>query len=76
MKQTLLIFQLLCSGKLWVISPVEQGGQLFNQKEYQQAQQIFQQQSEQASAYAIYWLAITQYKIGQHIDAGNTSINK
>ncbi|NIY85408.1 tetratricopeptide repeat protein [Vibrio hepatarius] len=72
MKQTLFIFLLLCSGKLWAISPVEQGIRLFNQQEYQQAQQIFQQQSEQGSAYATYWLGVTQYKNRQQFEAGKT----
>ncbi|MCZ4293981.1 sel1 repeat family protein [Vibrio sinaloensis] len=72
MKQTLFIFLLLCSGKLWAISPVEQGIRLFNQKEYQQAQQIFQQQSEQGSAYATYWLGVTQYNNRQQFEAGQT----
>ncbi|MCZ4293982.1 sel1 repeat family protein [Vibrio sinaloensis] len=72
MKQTLFIFLLLCSGKLWAIESVEQGIRLFNQKEYQQAQQIFQQQSEQGSAYATYWLGVTQYKNRQQFEAGRT----
>ncbi|MEX0336524.1 sel1 repeat family protein [Vibrio tubiashii] len=72
MKQTLFTFLLLCSGKLWAMTPVEQGIRLFNQKEYQQAQQIFQQQSEQGSAYATYWLGVTQYKNRQQFEAGKS----
>ncbi|NIY85409.1 sel1 repeat family protein [Vibrio hepatarius] len=72
MKQTLFIFLLLCSGKLWAISPVEQGIRLFNQQEYQQAQQVLQQQSDQGSAYATFWLAMTQYKNRQQFEAGET----
>ncbi|EGA65229.1 sel1 repeat family protein [Vibrio brasiliensis] len=72
MKQTLFVFLLLCSGKLWATSPIEQGIRLFNQKEYQQAEQILRQQSDRGSAQATFWLAITQYKNGQHFDAGNT----
>ncbi|MGY5538122.1 sel1 repeat family protein [Vibrio brasiliensis] len=72
MKQTLFIFLLLCSGKLWAISPVEQGIRLFNQKQYPQAEQIFQQQSDQGSAYATYWLGVTQYKNRQQFEAGQT----
>ncbi|MGD8118486.1 tetratricopeptide repeat protein [Vibrio sp. TRT 29B02] len=72
MKKTLFIFLLLCSGKLWAISPIEQGIRLFNQKQYPQAEQIFQQQSDQGSAYATYWLGVTQYKNRQQFEAGQT----
>ncbi|MGD8123142.1 sel1 repeat family protein [Vibrio sp. TRT 2004] len=72
MKQTLFIFLLLCSGKLWAMTPVEQGIRLFNQKQYPQAEQIFQQQSDQGSAYATYWLGVTQYKNRQQFEAGQT----
>ncbi|WP_346763720.1 hypothetical protein [Vibrio sp. Hep-1b-8] len=70
MKKTLFIFLLLCSGKLWAMTPVEQGIRLFNQKQYPQAEQIFQQQSDQGSAYATYWLGVTQYKNRQQFEAG------
>lgn len=72
MKSIWLLALALTTNVSWATSPVEQGIRLFNQKEYQQAKQIFQQQSEQGNAYATYWLAITQYKNGQHFDAGNT----
>ncbi|MEF1286083.1 sel1 repeat family protein [Vibrio sp. M250220] len=57
---------------MWAITPVEQGIRLFNQKQYPQAEQIFQQQSDQGSAYATFWLAMAQYKNRQQFEAGQT----
>ncbi|WP_234911169.1 hypothetical protein [Vibrio anguillarum] len=43
---------MLLHSAVWANAPIEQGIRLFNQKEYQQAQQIFQQQSDAGSVYA------------------------
>ncbi len=63
---------MLLHSAVWAMESVEQGIRLFNQKEYQQAQQIFQQQSDTGSAYATFWLGVTQYKNRQHFEAGET----
>ncbi|MGL4577301.1 hypothetical protein [Vibrio metoecus] len=45
---------MLLHSAVWANAPIEQGIRLFNQKEYQQAQQIFQQQSDAGSSYAAF----------------------
>lgn len=72
MKKIIVICLMLLHSAVWALEPVEQGIRLFNQKEYQQAQQIFQQQSDNGSAYATFWLGVTQYKNRQHFEAGDT----
>ncbi|ADT89213.1 sel1 repeat family protein [Vibrio furnissii] len=72
MKKIIFICLILLHCAAWAMEPVEQGIRLFNQKEYQQAQQIFQQQSDAGSAYATFWLGVTQYKNRQHFEAGQT----
>ncbi|HGE6108079.1 TPA: tetratricopeptide repeat protein [Vibrio cholerae] len=72
MKKIIVICLMLLHSAVWANTPIEQGIRLFNQKEYQQAQQIFQQQSDAGSAYATFWLGVTQYKNRQHFEAGQT----
>ncbi|HFG2121722.1 TPA: sel1 repeat family protein [Vibrio cholerae] len=72
MKKIIVICLMLLHSAVWANAPIEQGIRLFNQKEYQQAQQIFQQQSDAGSAYATFWLGVTQYKNRQHFEAGDT----
>ncbi|MBF4258534.1 sel1 repeat family protein [Vibrio anguillarum] len=72
MKKIIFICLILLHSAVWAMESVEQGIRLFNQKEYQQAQQIFQQQSDTGSAYATFWLGVTQYKNRQHFEAGDT----
>ncbi|EGQ8442977.1 sel1 repeat family protein [Vibrio cholerae] len=72
MKKIIVICLMLLHSAVWANAPIEQGIRLFNQKEYQQAQQIFQQQSDAGSAYATFWLGVTQYKNRQHFEAGQT----
>ncbi|MBY8136094.1 sel1 repeat family protein [Vibrio fluvialis] len=72
MKKIIVICLMLLHSAVWAMESVEQGIRLFNQKEYQQAQQIFQQQSDAGSAYATFWLGVTQYKNRQHFEAGET----
>ncbi|MDF9389760.1 hypothetical protein B9J87_15930 [Vibrio sp. V19_P1S1T109] len=72
MKKIIFICLILLHSAVWANAPIEQGIRLFNQKEYQQAQQIFQQQSDAGSAYATFWLGVTQYKNRQHFEAGQT----
>ncbi|EKO3930859.1 sel1 repeat family protein [Vibrio fluvialis] len=72
MKKIIFICLMLLHSAAWAMESVEQGIRLFNQKEYQQAQQIFQQQSDAGSAYATFWLGVTQYKNRQHFEAGQT----
>ncbi|HDZ9535814.1 SEL1-like repeat protein [Vibrio metoecus] len=72
MKKFIVICLMLLHSAVWAMESVEQGIRLFNQKEYQQAQQIFQQQSDAGSAYATFWLGVTQYKNRQHFEAGQT----
>ncbi|HAS3163475.1 TPA: sel1 repeat family protein [Vibrio cholerae] len=72
MKKFIVICLMLLHSAVWAMESVEQGIRLFNQKEYQQAQQIFQQQSDAGSAYATFWLGVTQYKNRQHFEAGDT----
>ncbi|ENM5770918.1 sel1 repeat family protein [Vibrio mimicus] len=72
MKKIIVICLMLLHSTVWAMESVEQGIRLFNQKEYQQAQQIFQQQSDAGSAYATFWLGVTQYKNRQHFEAGET----
>ncbi|MBY8079900.1 sel1 repeat family protein [Vibrio fluvialis] len=72
MKKIIVICLMLLHSTVWAMESVEQGIRLFNQKEYQQAQQIFQQQSDAGSAYATFWLGVTQYKNHQHFEAGET----
>ncbi|USD43447.1 sel1 repeat family protein [Vibrio sp. SCSIO 43135] len=71
MKKIILLISLMscfASAK----SSIEDGITLFNQKEYDQAQAIFTQYSEQGSAYATFWLGVTQYKNRQQFEAGQT----
>ncbi|HDZ9335389.1 TPA: sel1 repeat family protein [Vibrio cholerae] len=72
MKKIIVICLMLLHSAAWAMESVEQGIRLFNQKEYQQAQQIFQQQSDAGSAYATFWLGVAQYKNRQHFEAGQT----
>ncbi|MCG6267941.1 sel1 repeat family protein [Vibrio furnissii] len=72
MKKIIVICLMLLHSAAWAMESVEQGIRLFNQKEYQQAQQIFQQQSDAGSAYATFWLGVTQYKNRQQFEAGQT----
>ncbi|MDE1236470.1 sel1 repeat family protein [Vibrio aestuarianus] len=72
MRKIIVICLMLLHSAVWAMESVEQGIRLFNQKEYQQAQQIFQQQSDTGSAYATFWLGVTQYKNRQHFEAGDT----
>ncbi|HFS8461652.1 sel1 repeat family protein [Vibrio cholerae] len=72
MKKIIFICLILLHSAVWAMESVEQGIRLFNQKEYQQAQHIFQQQSDAGSAYATFWLGVTQYKNRQHFEAGQT----
>ncbi|HGE6063064.1 TPA: sel1 repeat family protein [Vibrio cholerae] len=72
MKKFIVICLMLLHSAVWANTPIEQGIRLFNQKEYQQAQQIFQQQSDVGSAYATFWLGVTQYKNRQPFEAGDT----
>ncbi|MBY7835381.1 sel1 repeat family protein [Vibrio fluvialis] len=72
MKKIIVICLMLLHSAAWAMESVEQGIRQFNQKEYQQAQQIFQQQSDAGSAYATFWLGVTQYKNRQHFEAGET----
>lgn len=50
----------------------EQGIRLFNQKEYQQAQQVLEKESENGNAYATFWLGVVQYRNRQQFEAGRT----
>ncbi|KJY80559.1 hypothetical protein TW74_04360 [Vibrio nigripulchritudo] len=56
----------------WANNSIDQGIRLFNQKEYDQAQEILLQESRKGSAYATYWLGVVQYKNGKHFEAGDT----
>ncbi|CCO45929.1 conserved hypothetical protein [Vibrio nigripulchritudo SOn1] len=57
---------------LWADNSIEQGIRLFNQKEYDQAQELFLEESKKGSAYATYWLGVAQYEKGKHFEAGET----
>ncbi|KQH87727.1 hypothetical protein AMR76_00025 [Vibrio furnissii] len=72
MKKIIVICLMLLHSTVWAMESVEQGIRLFNQKEYQQAQHVFQQQSDAGSANATFWLGVTQYKNRQHFEAGET----
>ncbi|KOO07629.1 sel1 repeat family protein [Vibrio hepatarius] len=72
MKKVLFIVLLFLHNNVWAQSPIEQGILLFNQKEYQQAEEILQQQSNDGSAYATFWLGVVQYKNRKHFQAGDT----
>ncbi len=72
MKKILFILLLFTQNTVWAQSPTEQGILLFNQKEYQQAEEILQQQSNDGSAYATFWLGVVQYKNRKHFQAGDT----
>lgn len=72
MKKFLFILLLFAQNTVWAQSPIEQGILLFNQKEYQQAEEILQQQSNDGSAYATFWLGVVQYKNRKHFQAGDT----
>ncbi|MCG6232924.1 sel1 repeat family protein [Vibrio furnissii] len=72
MKKIIFICLMLLHSAAWAMESVEQGIRLFNQKEYQQAQHVFQQQSDAGSANATFWLGVTQYKNRQHFEAGET----
>ncbi|WP_104401914.1 sel1 repeat family protein [Vibrio penaeicida] len=65
----LLLINPLCS---WASDSIEQGIRLFNQKEYDQAQEILLKESQKGSTYATYWLGVVQYKNGEHFEAGDT----
>ena len=51
---------------------LEQGQLLFNQKEYKQAKLVFSQLANKGDVHALYWLGVTQYESGQHMEAGDT----
>lgn len=53
-EKIIVIYLMLLDSAVWANAPIEQGIRLFNQKEYQQAQQIFQQQSDAGSSYAAF----------------------
>ncbi|NIY84074.1 sel1 repeat family protein [Vibrio hepatarius] len=72
MKKILFILLLFAQHTVWAQSPTEQGILLFNQKEYQKAEEILQQQSNDGSAYATFWLGVVQYKSRKHFQAGDT----
>ncbi|ENM5813696.1 sel1 repeat family protein [Vibrio mimicus] len=72
MKKIIFIWLVLLHSAAWAMESVEQGIRLFNQKEYQEAEKMFQQQSDNGSAYATFWLGVTQYKNRQHFEAGQT----
>ncbi|MBL4240751.1 sel1 repeat family protein [Vibrio fluvialis] len=72
MKKIIVICLMLLHSAAWAMESVEQGIRLFNQKEYQQAEEIFQQQSDNGNAYATYWLGVTQYQNLKHFQAGAT----
>lgn len=72
MKKILFILLLFTQNTVWAQSSIEQGILLFNQKEYQQAEEILQQQSNDGSAYATFWLGVVQYKNRKHFQAGDT----
>ncbi|NIY84071.1 sel1 repeat family protein [Vibrio hepatarius] len=72
MKKILFILLLFTQNTVWAQSPTEQGILLFNQKEYQEAEEILQQQSNDGSAYATFWLGVVQYKNRKHFQAGET----
>ncbi len=71
-KIVLLLLSLVISGSTWANPQIEKAVRLFNQKEYQSAQKILQQESNKGSAYATYWLGVVQYKYRQHFEAGST----
>lgn len=72
MKKILFILLLFTQNTVWAQSSIEQGILLFNQKKYQQAEEILQQQSNDGSAYATFWLGVVQYKNRKHFQAGDT----
>ncbi|WP_434996543.1 sel1 repeat family protein [Vibrio scophthalmi] len=51
---------------------LEKGKLLFNQKEYKQAKLVFSQLANNGDAHALYWLGVTQYESGLHMEAGDT----
>ncbi|WP_406733878.1 sel1 repeat family protein [Vibrio scophthalmi] len=51
---------------------LEKGKLLFNQKEYKQAKLVFSQLANKGDAHALYWLGVTQYESGLHMEAGDT----
>ena len=53
---------------------LEQAKLLFNQKEYQQAYDLFLELSDQGDANSTFWLGVTQYKMGQRFEAGDTML--
>lgn len=67
----LLIFFTMISSA-FSANPTEQGIRLFNQKEYQQAQQVLEKESENGNAYATFWLGVVQYRNRQQFEAGRT----
>lgn len=71
MKKIILLISLL-SGYVSAQNSIEEGVRLFNQKEYDKAQHIFELKSKQGSAYATFWLGVTQYKNRQQFEAGDT----
>ncbi len=63
MKNVVLLFVFFIHSSVWAMTPIEQGIRLFNQQEYQQAQEILQQESDSGSAYATFWLGGGSIKI-------------
>lgn len=77
MKQILaritLISYTLLNGVVFA-DTLEQGKLLFNQKQYKQAYNLLSDLSEQGDANATFWLGVTQYKMGQRFEAGDTML--
>ncbi len=51
-----LLLTIIISGAAWANPQIEKAVRLFNQKEYQAAQTILQQEADKGSAHATYWL--------------------
>ncbi|ASA58107.1 hypothetical protein BSQ33_20685 [Vibrio gazogenes] len=51
---------------------VDDGVTLFNQKEYKQAQAVFEPLAKQGNARAMFWLGVSQFKTGEQFKAGST----
>jgi len=72
MKKKLLLIGFLFCSHVGANTQIDQAIKLFNQKEFSQAQSIFEEESDNGSAYATFWLGVTQYKNRQQFEAGDT----
>ncbi|QMV17027.1 SEL1-like repeat protein [Vibrio spartinae] len=72
MIQSIIIILFILFSANTFSTPVDDGVTLFNQKEYKQAQAVFEPLAKQGNARAMFWLGVSQFKTGEQFKAGST----